>query len=165
MAPTIVLISGASRGLGKYLLSIYLSRPNHIVIAANRDPSHATSKALADLPIGSGSRLIVVKTEATVESDPAKAVKELIAQGIDHLDLVIANAGLAKEYPKVSELKIADLLIHLAPNVFGMVWLYQAMLPLLHKATNPKWVTMGSAAGSLEASALYYPVLSHAILS
>jgi len=150
MAPTIILISGANRGLGKGLLQLYLAKPNHIVIAANRDLGHTTSKALADLPSGPGSRLIVVKTDASVESDPFEAVKKLTTQGIDHLDLVIANAGVSYIWPKVSELKIADLQGHLTPNVFGVVWLYQATLPLLLKSTNPKWVTIGSSAGWLE---------------
>lgn len=154
MAPTIILISGANRGLGKELLQLYLAKPNHTVIAANRDPGHATSKALAELPASPGSRLVVVKTDASVESDPFEAVKQLAAQGIDRLDVVIANAGIAYAYPKVSELKIADLQAHITTNVFGVVGLYQATLPLLQKSTNPKWVTMGTGAAWLEASVL-----------
>lgn len=150
MAPTIVLISGANRGLGKGLLELYLVKPNHIVIAANRDPAHASSKALADLPTGPDSKLIVVKTDASVEADPFEAVKELEKQGIDHLDLVIANAGVSTVYPFVKDLRIADLQANLVPNVFGVVWLYQATRPLLLKAEKPKWVTMGSSSGWLE---------------
>ncbi|POS68671.1 aflatoxin biosynthesis ketoreductase nor-1 [Diaporthe helianthi] len=52
-------------------------------------------------------------------------------------------------YPKVSELKVADLQAHLGPNVFGVVWLYQATLPLLRASDSPKWATMGSNAGKL----------------
>ena len=47
---TIVLITGASRGIGKGLLELYLAKSNHTVVAANRNPNHTTSKALADLP-------------------------------------------------------------------------------------------------------------------
>jgi NAD(P)-dependent dehydrogenase (short-subunit alcohol dehydrogenase family) len=142
MAPLIVLISGANRGLGKGLLQLYLAKPNHIVIAANRNPEHATSKALADLPTGPGSRLIVVKTDASVELAPFEAVTSIAAYDIDHLDLVIANAGVSYVWPKASDLKIADLQGHLTPNVFGVVWLYQATLPLLLKSTNPKVRTL-----------------------
>ncbi len=152
MAPYIVLISGANRGIGKGLLEIYLAKSDHIVIAANRDPEHPTSKALADLPKGAGSRLIVVKIDASIESDAFAAVEKLAAEGIDHLDVVIANAGVSYIWPKVSDLKIADLQGHLVPNVFGVVWLYQATLPLLEKSTDAKWVTIGSSAGWLEVS-------------
>lgn len=150
MAPTTVLISGANRGLGKALVERYLARDDHTVIAAVRDPDHPTSKALADLPAGQHSRLLVVKIDSTAEADALKAVEELSKQGIDRLDLVIANAGVARAFPKVSELKVADLQAHIAPNVFGVVWLYQAALPLLRKSAQPKWVTMGSSAGQLQ---------------
>lgn len=150
MAPTIILISGANRGIGKALVERYLARDDNTVIAAVRDPSHPTSKALADLPAGQQSRLIVVKIDSTVEADAAKAVEELSARGIDRLDLVIANAGIARLFPKVEELKVADLQTHIVPNVFGVVWLYQAVLPLLRKSAQPKWVTMGSSAGQLQ---------------
>lgn len=160
MAPTTVLISGANRGLGKGLLEIYVAKPDHIVIAAVRDPSHGTAKALADLPTGAGSRVLLVKVDASSESDALAAIKEIEKQGIDHLDIVIANAAIAYIYPKVSELKIADLEAHMVPNVYGVIRLYQATLPLLLKSENPKWITMGSSAAWFEVSALvalYFP--------
>ncbi|KAG8160907.1 hypothetical protein KVR01_009171 [Diaporthe batatas] len=149
MSSTTVLVSGANRGLGKGIVERFLARDEHTVVAAVRDPSHLTSKALADLPTGKHSRLVVVKIDSTVETDALKAADSLRAQGIDRLDLVIANAGVAMAYPKVSELRVTDLQAHLGPNVFGVVWLYQATLPLLRASDSPKWVTMGSTAGNL----------------
>ncbi|KAI1144484.1 NAD(P)-binding protein [Hypoxylon sp. FL0543] len=148
--PTTVLISGANRGLGKGLLERYLAKPNHIVVAANRNPEHPTSKALSELPRGRNSRLVVVKIDASVESDAAKGVRQLIAQGVDHLDIVVANAGVSYAWPKVSEIKTSELQGHLTPDLFGVIWLFQATLPLLRKSTNPKWITIGSIAGKLE---------------
>jgi len=68
MAPTIVLITGANRGIGKGRLKLYLLKPNHFVIAANRDPEHPTSKALAKLATADGTCLLVVKIDATVRT-------------------------------------------------------------------------------------------------
>ena len=53
---TVVLITGANRGLGKGLLERYLGQPNHTVIAANRNPDHPSSKELGDVPKAEGSR-------------------------------------------------------------------------------------------------------------
>ena len=69
MSPTYILISGANRGIGKTLVQYYLAKPEHVVIAANRDP--VTSKSLAELPVGPGSRLIIVKVNASVEAGTA----------------------------------------------------------------------------------------------
>ncbi|OTA64295.1 NAD(P)-binding protein [Hypoxylon sp. EC38] len=148
MAQNIILISGTNRGLGKGLLETYLSRPNHTVIAANRDPQSLLSKALYDLPKGPGSNLVIVKVDATVATDALEAIQGL--NDIDHLDLVIASAGIAKKYPKVADLKVADLLEHMTTNVFGALWLFQATLPLLMKAKSPTWVTIGSDAGCIQ---------------
>lgn len=154
MSPTIVLISGASRGLGRALASLYLSRPNHIVIAATRNPTDSPSKSLAELPKGDGSKLIVVKIDSKSESDPAAAIKEIKAQGIDYLDIVIANAGIATVFPAVADVKISDIAEHMAVNTYGVILLYQATAALLRKSANPKWTTMGSSAGLLEVSSL-----------
>ncbi|KAI0835502.1 NAD(P)-binding protein [Hypoxylon sp. FL0890] len=111
MSYTTVLITRANRGLGKGFLQCYAARENHIVIAANRDPEHPASKTLKGLPIGKGSRLNVIKLDASVEFDATAAVQEVVAtQQIDHLDIVIANAGIAYGYPTASELKTSDLL-------------------------------------------------------
>lgn len=152
MAPIIVLITGANRGLGKGLLQRYLAQPNHIVIAGNRDPTHPTSTALNDLPKADGSRLIVVKIDAAIEQDAHDAVKELQqTHGIDHLDIVIANAGVSYVWPPVAQLKIADLQAHIEPNVYGVVAVYQATRPLLQKSSKePIFVPMGSTAGCIE---------------
>jgi NAD(P)-dependent dehydrogenase (short-subunit alcohol dehydrogenase family) len=145
-----VLISGANRGLGKGLVERFLLRPNHTVIAANRRTDELSSQALRDLPIGSGSRLIIVRCDASVNTDPARTMEELRDQRVDHLDIVIANAGIAQAYPLVKDLNLADLQSHLTPNVFGVVALYQAARALLLKGARPRWFTMGSSAGWFE---------------
>ncbi len=137
-------------GLGKGLVEYYLSQPNYAVIAGVRDPAHATSKALQSLFKGNGSFLIVAKIESTSESDPASAVKELQStHGIAALDVVIANAGISKVFPPVSEVKMADVREHFEVNVCGVICLFQAVLPLLNNAKAPKFVTLGTSAASL----------------
>ncbi|THV45522.1 hypothetical protein BGAL_0479g00080 [Botrytis galanthina] len=150
MSPTIVLITGANRGLGKGLLERYLALPNHTVIAANRDPSHESSKRLADLPKGSGSSLIIVKTDASIEQDAFDAIRELQHNhGIQHIDIVIANAGVSYVWPTVADLNISDLKAHIEPNVYGCISIYQAARPLLQKSKNPIFTPMGSTAGAI----------------
>jgi NAD(P)-dependent dehydrogenase (short-subunit alcohol dehydrogenase family) len=149
MAPTIVLITGSNRGIGKGLLALYLAKPNHTVIAAVRDPQHETSQALQSLPTAEGTKLIVVKIDATVKGDPAAAFEKLAAEGIDHLDIVIANAGVAKLWVTVAEVTAEQLQEHMEPNVYGLIWLYQAALSLLKKSQSPLWVTIGSSSAFL----------------
>jgi NAD(P)-dependent dehydrogenase (short-subunit alcohol dehydrogenase family) len=149
--PTTVFITGANRGIGKGLVELYLGKRDHIVIAAVR--TLKTAEPLAQIPVAKGSRLVVVKLDATVESDAADAIKELSSQhAIKHMDIVLANAGVCYIWPTVANVKIDDMLASLRPNVFGLIWLYQATRHLLNNAADPKWVTIGSTAGSIGAS-------------
>ena len=150
MAPTVVLITGANRGIGLGILELYLARPNHTVIAAVRDVGHESAKKLGALPRAEGTSLVLLKIELTTATDPADAVKVLSAEhGIDHIDILVANAGIALKWVKVSEVTPDDIQQHVNVNVHGFVLLYQAFLPVLQKAKQPKWVTIGSSAAFL----------------
>lgn len=159
MAPTIVLITGANRGIGKGILELYLKKPDHTIIAANRDPSHTSSLALADLPKAEGTKLHVIKIDALSPTDPAAGVETLAAKGITHIDILIANAGIALSWPKVTEVKVADIQKHVDVNIYGFIYLYQAFRPLLKDAQAPKWVTIGSSSAFLTVSLINLFVL------
>lgn len=154
MAPLTILISGASRGLGRGFVQRYLAQPGNTVIAGVRDLESQNSKALCELPKAEGSRLLVVKIDSDVDTDPAEAVRTMEKEGVEALDVVVANAGICQVHPAVSGVTSADLHKHITTNVLGVLWLYQAMLPILLKSSNPKWVTMGSGAGSIQVRSL-----------
>lgn len=151
---TTYLVTGASRGLGRGFVAAHLAQPNSIVVAAVRDPTSSTSKSLQDLPKGANSSLIVIKIDSLAENDPQEAVKQLKSEhNITSLDVVVANAGIAKVFPTVQEAKVEDFLEHYRTNVIGVVLLFQAILPLLKASTKPaKFAVMGSIAGSITAA-------------
>ncbi|EHK21237.1 uncharacterized protein TRIVIDRAFT_52152 [Trichoderma virens Gv29-8] len=151
MSQTVVLITGGNRGLGLGLVKSFLLQSNYTVISANRDLSHTTSKALSDLPKAEGSNIVVLKYDAGVEQDAFNLVKDIKDKhGIDHLDIVVANAGISKSYPLVKDVRRVDIQQHIDVNAYGMVFLYQATRELLQKSTKkPIFVTIGSGAGSL----------------
>jgi len=147
---TVVLITGANRGLGLGLLERYLKLEDHTVIAANRNPDHPTSKQLSNLPTAKGTKLIVVKLDARIWQDAFDAVKTLESQGIDHFDIVIANAGIVNVYPSVADVKQEDLVAHVESNTYSVVALYQAVRQLLQMSKKePMYAVMGTTAGSL----------------
>ncbi|QYS99525.1 hypothetical protein H0G86_006651 [Trichoderma simmonsii] len=151
MSQTVVLITGGNRGLGLGLVESFLSQPNYTVISANRDTNHPTSKALADLPKAEGTSLVVLKYDAGVEQDAFDLVKDLKGEhAINHLDIVVANAGISKSYPLVKDVRRVDIQEHIDINAYGVVSLYQATRDLLQQSTKkPIFVTIGSGAGAL----------------
>ncbi|RJE21984.1 aflatoxin biosynthesis ketoreductase nor-1 [Aspergillus sclerotialis] len=146
---TIYLITGANRGIGRGLTSAFLARPNTTVIAAVRDPSHPTSQSLHSLPTESSSKLIAVKIDCASPTDPQAAVDHLQDQGVTRVDVVIANAGISKDYSRVHEVPIHTLKEHIDVNALGPVCLFQAVYPLLQKSNQPTFIGVGSRLGVL----------------
>lgn len=136
-------------GIGAGLVEVYLSRPSTTVIAGVRDPNHPTSQKLSSLPKDPTSKLILVKIDNKSETDPAAAVKSIQSQGVSKLDLVIANAGICNDFAPVATVDPAVFREHVVVNGFGPLYLFQAVLPLLQKSENPKFVGIGSPMGSI----------------
>lgn len=152
MTQVTVLITGANRGIGKGILGLYLQKPNHTVIAANRDPDHPTSKRLYDLPKADGTSLHVIKIDQSSPIDPAKGVEQLSAKGVDKIDILVANASIGNAFPSLANVEAQQIQRHMEVNVYGFLQLYKAFKPLLEKGKDPKWVTIGSSAAFLTVS-------------
>lgn len=150
MTNTIYLITGVSRGIGRGLVETFLARSNTTVIAAVREPVGALSQSLQFLPKGEYSRLIVVKIDSKSPTDPAAAVETLQREhGIDHLDVIIANAGISEDFSPVHGVSIPVLREHVEVNGYGPIYLYQAAHPLVKKSKKPTFVGIGSPLGSV----------------
>nr|WBY61500.1 SDR [Penicillium turbatum] len=144
---TVVFITGAR--IGRTLVETFLLRPKHTIIASVRDTAANYVKELEALPKADGSRLQLVKIESSNSADPAAAIKDLT--DVDHIDVVVANAGGAGEkgiipLDVVSSEIVTDVF---TVNSLGPLALYQAVKPLLEKSQAPKWVSVSSAAGSI----------------
>ncbi|KAF7940452.1 uncharacterized protein EAE98_000579 [Botrytis deweyae] len=173
MAPTIVLISGAIRGLDGILTTVSLNRKRSPGPNTLANPITSSSPPIGTLRIqrrklSQSCLLVLIPSLAppphplTPISTPShhqnrRFLSHLCANrhrhasllGINHIDLVIANAGVSYAWPSVIDLKIEDLEGHFIPNVYGAVRLYQATLSLLLKSKDPKWVIIGSTAGMI----------------
>ncbi|GAW16195.1 hypothetical protein ANO14919_056180 [Xylariales sp. No.14919] len=150
--PTTVLITGANRGLGRALATRFLLRPNTVVIGGVRDPTHATSQSLSQLPRGTGSQLIIVKIDSEVESDAQDAAKLIQSDhGIARLDIIVANAGYGTVYGDLSQVKPDDVRRTVEINVIGPLCLFQAFRPLLEAGERPRFVLMGTPIASIAA--------------
>ncbi|KAM0332087.1 hypothetical protein ACHAQA_002357 [Verticillium albo-atrum] len=160
---TNVFITGVGRGLGRGFLTAYLARPNHTVIGSVRDVSSKAAKELQAITPAAGSRLLLVKIESESTTDAAEAVRQIQAEGIEKLDLVIANSGITGTQGPIETVDLDDFKEVMLVNTVGPLALFIATRPLLAKAENPKWVsisTLMATIGALEGLAAY-PGLSY----
>jgi norsolorinic acid ketoreductase len=147
---TIVLITGANRGIGNGLAREYASRPDTVVVATTRDLESASSKALSTIPTGSGSKVVVVKLDANRDEDAQEAVEELkTTHGIDRIDTVIANAGIANYWGPTSSTPASAFQDHFHVNTIGALTLFQATNPLLEKSSSPKFAYISTVLASI----------------
>jgi norsolorinic acid ketoreductase len=138
----------AYSGIGLGLAEHYLSLSNTTVIAAVRTPSSATQ--LSAIKTGSGSKLIIVKIDSASTTDAAEAVKLLKSKyQISHIDVVIANAGIAKFWGPALTTPISEFVEHLTTNATGTLVLFQAVHGLLEAAKMPKFIPIGTPVGSI----------------
>ncbi|PYI11745.1 NAD(P)-binding protein [Aspergillus sclerotiicarbonarius CBS 121057] len=148
MAPqTIILISGANRGLGFLAAkSLLLSETNlHIIIGSrNLSDGNAAAASLLAIPNIHGT---VSAIQLNVTDDKSvDAAKATIESTYGRLDILVNNAAIYLLNREPAREALRD---SLETNVTGVVSLTEALLPLLKKSQNPRIVFVSSSMGSL----------------
>jgi NAD(P)-dependent dehydrogenase (short-subunit alcohol dehydrogenase family) len=137
---TTTLITGANKGLGRETAR-QLSAAGHTVYAGARDEQRAKEAAAQ---LGARPLLIDVTSDESVQ-----AAAELIRAEAGHLDVLVNNAGIVGARKEVGDTTAADLQAVFDTNVFGVVRVVHAFLPLLEAAGAPVIVNVSSGMGSL----------------
>jgi NAD(P)-dependent dehydrogenase (short-subunit alcohol dehydrogenase family) len=137
---TITLITGANKGLG-FETARRLLGEGHSVYLGSRDAKRGRAAAEA-----LGGRFI----ELDVTSDESvDAAARDIRRRDGRLDVLINNAGIPGGRSRPVDVTAADLEHVFATNVFGIVRVTHAMLPLLLQSEDPVIVNVASGLGSI----------------
>ena len=103
--------------------------------------------------------MLLVSIENASHSDPKKAVEEIEAAGIDHIDVVISNSGVSPSPAPLDAVDPKVLNDTFNINTVSSIVLFGAVNKLLVKSSAPKWITVSSRAGSIgDAADFYYYV-------
>jgi len=136
---TKTLITGANKGLGREAARRLLADGHEVWLAA-RDP--ARGRAAAE-ELGARFVALDVIDDASVTA----AAEQLDAEG--GLDVLVNNAGIVGNRKPVVEMTPDDLRLVFETNVFGIVRVTRAFLPLLERSASPVIVNVSSGMGSL----------------
>ncbi|KAI0899114.1 NAD(P)-binding protein [Annulohypoxylon nitens] len=158
---TVILITGVGKGIGLGMAEICLDRPNYTVIGSIRDDTTEAVAQLRKKIPAEGSKLLLVHIENTSPEDPKKAAAAVEAAGIDHVDIIIANAG-ACPFPvlPIETIPNEDLVWAFQTNAASPLGLFQAFRHLLQKSKSPKWASISTASSSI---ALVGPMKSYIV--
>jgi len=135
-----VLITGCSSGIGEALCKAYLQH-GFRVIATARNP-----QSMSDLQ---GNNLIKLALDVNSKESIHEVIKHIEEQGYD-LHALINNAGYAAMGP-LADMPAEDLKAQFDTNVFSLMALSQAALPLLKSSAKQNGrsqvVNIGSVSG------------------
>ena len=141
------LVTGATRGIG-YETVRQLAQTGVHTLLAGRDRAKAVEAALKLQ--GEGLPVEAIVLDVTDDASISAAVDE-VAKKFGHLDILVNNAGIMLDQPgkKVSEQTQDVWRKTFDTNVFGLIAVTQAFLPLLHKSPSARIVNVSSLLGSL----------------
>lgn len=126
MDKKVVVITGASSGIGKALAQEFAARGSYLVLAARRmDRLEELQKEL------SGTEVLSVKTDVSKEEDCKKLVEKAIDK-FGQIDVLINNAGISMRSLFVeTDLSVIQKLMDV--NFWGTVFCSKYALPYLLK--------------------------------
>jgi NAD(P)-dependent dehydrogenase (short-subunit alcohol dehydrogenase family) len=132
-------ITGSSRGFGAELVRAVLARGDRVVATA-RHPEQ-----LRTLVEGHDDRARVFPLDVT-DADAAVAAIYFAVAEFGRIDVVVNNAGYANSAP-IEETDPADFRAQIEANLFGVVNVTQAALPVLRAQRSGVFVQFSSIGG------------------
>ncbi|WP_327232833.1 oxidoreductase [Streptomyces sp. NBC_01317] len=138
------LITGSSRGFGRELALAALESGDHVVATARRP------EQLDDLVRKYGDR---VRATALDVTDPAaaRAAVQLALDAFGRLDVVVNNAGYANSAP-IEETPESEFRAQIETNLFGVINVTKAALPVLRRQRSGRFVQFSSVGGRVGGS-------------
>jgi NAD(P)-dependent dehydrogenase (short-subunit alcohol dehydrogenase family) len=135
MKERVVLVTGASRGIGKAIAEKFAQHGDRVYGTARR-PESIQWAAGTLLPLD-------VQKEASV----AQCIETILSQA-ERIDVLVNNAGITIT-GAIEELSLTQVKAVFETNFFGVVRMTQAVLPAMRRQAAGRIVNIGSVAGFL----------------
>jgi NAD(P)-dependent dehydrogenase (short-subunit alcohol dehydrogenase family) len=137
--PKIILITGASRGFGKLWAEGFLKRGDKVAATA-RDIKH-----LDELVAQYGDGVLPIKLDVNNRSESFETVEKVKAT-FGRIDVLINNAGYGL-FGAIEETTEQEARDQMETNFFGLLWMSQAIIPLMREQKNGHILQVSSMLG------------------
>ena len=155
-ADPVWFITGCSTGFGRELANMVLGRGWRLVATARK------AEDVKDLEDGAGGRCKVVALDVTQPTQVAAAVKAA-REAFGRIDVLVNNAGYGY-MAAVEEGEDEKVRAMFETNLFGLVSMTKAVLPVLREQASGFVVNISSVAGLMAfPGSGYYAATKHAV--
>jgi NAD(P)-dependent dehydrogenase (short-subunit alcohol dehydrogenase family) len=127
------LITGASRGIGRATARAMASAGAYVLVHYGKSKAEADS-LVAEIE-GIGGKADAIGADLAAPDGASQLAAQVRAIAGDHLDIVVANAGISKA-GRIEDHTIADFDNLFATNVRAPFFLVQQLLPLLGEGSS-----------------------------
>jgi NAD(P)-dependent dehydrogenase (short-subunit alcohol dehydrogenase family) len=142
----VFFLTGSSRGLGRQIAEAALADGHRLVATARRP------EALADLAERYGGQILPVALDVT-DLDAATAAVAAGVEAFGRIDVVVNNAGYAN-LASVEDISLTDFREQIEANLFGVVNVTKAVLPVLRGQGGGRIIQVSSIGGRLATAGL-----------
>src|SRR5579859_2079593 len=157
----VVVITGASSGLGEATARLLCEQGASVVLGARRE---SRIQSLADELIGSGGKAIAIPTDVT-HYEQVKRLVDAAVQAYGRIDVMINNAGLMPQSP-LERLKIDEWNQMIDVNIKGVLYGIAAALPYMKQQKAGHIINVSSVAGhKVRPPSTVYAATKHAVLA
>ncbi|KAM5480014.1 putative 3-hydroxy acid dehydrogenase [Microsporum canis] len=130
-----VLVTGASSGIGKATaLEFARSSPRNLklILTARRFDSLKQVAEEIKAEVGEGVKVLPIQLDVSKKENIDKFIAEL-PEEFKEIDILVNNAGLVRGVAKAPEIATEDLEVMFDTNVYGLIHMTQAVLPIFQK--------------------------------
>ena len=139
----VVLITGASSGIGKQTAIEFAKLGSSIILVARRkNKLEQVENELKQFNVNT----LVCACDVS-KKDQVEELSRIVLQKFDSIDILVNNAGFAI-YGSVSDLSIDEIESQMETNYFGMIYCVKNFLPLMLKKKSGHIVNVASVGAS-----------------
>ncbi len=143
MEKQVVLITGASAGIGKATAEYLMNKNFHVYGTSRKALGNIDDNAANDSQ--SGGFIRIIPLDVTCEDSVKTAVENIISKE-GRLDVLISNAG-AGIAGSVEDVSLPETSLQFDTNFFGTLRVIKAVLPYMRKQGFGKIIALSSVAG------------------
>ena len=135
-----VLITGATSGFGAAAAQIFAENNYRLILTGRR------AERLEKLKKEMDTEVLTLSFDVRNKESVAKAINSLPTEW-QNIDILINNAGLASGLDKIQDGKLDDWDKMIDTNVKGLLYVSNAIIPLMKKKGSGHIINIGSTAG------------------